>query len=98
MKFETKILDMRFTGYPHWKYYVSVSRIVSADERVDMFVLWREWCWTTWGASKELDFYYYTLGDGPCHNAHWCWSSEYERRRIYLATDVDLMEFTLRWA
>lgn len=98
MNFKTTKLDMRFNGYPHWKYYVTMPFSTSPDERVDMFVQWREWCWNIWGASKELDFYYYVFSNGPCHNLHWCWSSEDDRRRIYLAKDEDLMEFTLRWA
>ena len=98
MKYDVKKLDMRFTGYPHWKYYVSASRSNTPDDRVDLFVQWREWCWNMWGASKELDFFYYVLGGGPCNNSHWCWNSNDDNRRIYLASDVELLEFTLRWS
>lgn len=101
MNFKTTKLDLRFSGYPHWKYFVTTSTTVSYSsvaDRVHTFSIWREWCWNLWGSSKELELFYYTTNPGPCHNAHWCWSSEDDRRRIYLANDEDLMEFTLRWA
>lgn len=98
MNFKTTKLDLRFSGFPHWKYFVTTSIYSSVGQRVHQFVEWREWCWNLWGSSKELEFFYYTSNLGPCHNTHWCWSSEDTRKRIYLASDEDLMEFTLRWA
>ena len=92
-------LDNRFNGFPYWKYAVSVPRSLSIyqAERVDLFVRWREWCWNTWGPSKELDFFYYTTNSGSCHNTHWCWNSDDDKRRIYLVDDSDLTAFTLVW-
>lgn len=94
-------LDGRHAGVLHWKYYVEIAfSYGDVQARKVKFNEIREWCWITWGSSKELtDYDHYDLFDGlHCSNAYWCWmNDEHGRRRIYLRTDREAEIFTLRW-
>lgn len=93
-------LDRRHKGYPDWAYFAHNPIYTPVRERIQLFCAWREWCWQTWGASKELGaFTHYDLFDGEhCSNPHWCWlSDDHGRRRIYLRTDQDASAFSLQW-
>jgi hypothetical protein len=62
----------------------------------DKFVEHRQWCWETWGASCELEYYHKT---GKL-NDRWCWMSDYSnsRIRIYFASQKEASHFGLRWS
>lgn len=94
-------LDGRHTGWKDWKYYIEISYSYGdVNNRKVKFNQMREWCWETWGPSKELTEYDHTdLFDGiHCSNSSWCWlNDEHGRRRIYLRTDQEAEVFTLRW-
>lgn len=97
MKLKLKELDKRNNGYDTWKYYVEVG-FNNKRGRSD-FCDVREWCWTNWGPSKELDAYdHYDLFDGvSCSNPQWCWQHDQYRTRIYLRGDAESIAFTLKW-
>ena len=90
-------LDGRHTGYKYFKY------LVKTTFPSEFFKL-REWCWTTWGASKEIDDW---LDDELreskidveiiSKNAHWAWQNNEYGTRIYLKDDDDVVLFRLRW-
>ncbi len=94
-------LDGRHTGWKNWKYFVDLPfNSGKINERKAKFNQMREWCWTTWGPSKELtDYDHYDLFDGEhSSNPSWCWvNDEHGRRRIYLRDDGAAEIFTLRW-
>lgn len=93
-------LDRRHRGYGVWKYYIERPYIQPLEQSKITFYRWREWCWTQWGASKELDEYTSDdLFDGVfSSNEHWCWSNNRNRgSRIYLKNDAAATAFTLRW-
>lgn len=94
-------LDRRHSGYGVWGYHVTGSMGISTlrDCR-NQFYSWREWCWTTWGPSKELDrFEADDLFDGMhSSNPHWCWVNDnIHGFRIYLKGDEEAALFTLKW-
>jgi hypothetical protein len=115
MKLEIKKMDGRNTGHPYFKYCVSILRGSYAQsinrESYNLFFECREWCWQTWGASKEVDDWVTDQNFNThqivlnrstihivCHNEHWCWKHDKDaKNRIYLAKDEDLMLFKLRW-
>ena len=100
----------KYNCYPEFKYAMSVDYSKRAPSRNEGILLkqeWftvREWCWETWGASKELEDW---LIDSHLainemdklvgHNAHWCWQNNNYSTKIYLATDKELNWFKLRW-
>lgn len=100
-----KKLDKRNTGFNHWNYYVnrSVRNTItypSLYERQQLFFKWREWCWQTWGPSKELeDWLEDTKQDKTptSHNEHWCFQNTDYATRIYLRSDKELSLFLLKW-
>jgi hypothetical protein len=98
-------LDWRFSAYPHFKHYVEekerwVRAGVDPLPDVNFFNL-REWCWETFGPSKE--FRYWQAHKNPnviptkrSNNAQWCWDTEFGKQRIYF-TDEALVLFNLKW-
>lgn len=98
-----KKLDKRNTGWRDWKYWVEMPSEygVSAYTHHQIFHEWREWCWATWGASKELtewmeDCHY--PDQELCHNPRWCWTNDNFNTRIYLHSDAEVTHFLLRWS
>jgi hypothetical protein len=90
-----KTLDKRNLGYSTWKYYIKFN--IPAEQVT--FCNIREWCWSNWGASKELGSYDQNdLFDGVnCSNHRWCWQHDEHRTRIYLLGDEELLAFSLKW-
>jgi hypothetical protein len=101
MKLKITKLDRRHAGFVYWKYYVERPRGVTAVDSKRLFLSWREWCWTTWGPSKEMNMFDHTdLFDNEyCSNDHWSWlNDEYGRSRIYFRTEQEVEVFVLRWS
>lgn len=90
-----KKVDKRNTGYPEWKYIINYPGYV----RQQMFYKWREWCWQTWGPSKEIDAWKKDMNDpnAVSQNSNWCFQHDQYSIRIYLRSDKDLSMFLLRW-
>lgn len=97
---EVKKLDKRNTGHEFFKYYIKFSSIRGPD----LHEL-REWCWQTWGSSKEMQDWVHDNArqnavvpkQVSCQNAHWCWQNDEYYRRIYLASDQELLMYKLKW-
>lgn len=104
MKFKAKPfikIDKRNTGYGEWAYYINrhdFNPKLNSLDSMNQYLRWREWCWTTWGPSKELDLW---MEDRhrttESQNPHWCWSNNQYHSRIYLRTDKELSQFLLKW-
>lgn len=100
-------LNRKYTGYEHFQYIVTVerpknNRFLDFQEIKQEWFELREWCWTTWGPSKEIeDWLKATMIDPTTHvsqNTHWCWQNDKYATRIYLTSDKELNWFTLRWS
>lgn len=92
-------LDKRFRGSNNWMYCINRPRMYAAQENKSIFLKWREWCWSTWGSSKELFEYDHTdlFNEANSSNPHWCWSNDLFNSRIYFKSDREVTEFTLYW-
>ena len=104
MKLTIKKTDRRHTGNDEWKHIVIVERYPTTpfgnstiiQKQTDLNEI-REWCWTTMGASCELEFWL-NLPDGASgKNNRWCWHTNFDNYKIYLRTDADANWFKLKW-
>jgi len=99
MKFKKHQLDRRHNGYHHWKYFIAIRYEKDMYQlRQDFFTV-RDWCWTTWGTSKEINEWMMDNKqlDAVSQNPHWCWQNDRYHMRIYLRTDKELSQFALVW-
>ena len=104
-----KKLDARNTGYADWKYYlINPSRFsngtyLTSSQANQKFYAWREWCWDTWGSSKELHAWLkdknslINMSGLSCQNEHWVWQNNEHYMRIYLKGDEEMTLFLLKW-
>jgi hypothetical protein len=95
-------LDRRHTGYGHFTYYVKPRVSYLEYNNKQTFHEWRDWCWETWGSSKEIDEWLRdirtrTLAKSVSHNEHWVWQNDEHSCRIFLRTDAELALFLLKW-
>ena len=98
MTLKIQKLDRRNNGHKQWKYYVNVQPNATLITYKQLYSQIREWCWTTWGASKELNEWMVDSNVNVyCHNEHWCWQNDEYCRRIYLRSDAELVLLKLRW-
>lgn len=99
MNFKKRKLDRRHSGYGEWKYYIMPN---APWNRVGMnkFFEMREWCWNTWGHSKEINEWMRDKLDPTSisQNNKWCWQNDTYNVRIYLRTDKELSHFLLTWS
>lgn len=101
-------LDRRNTGYGDWAYYINRQPNINIGlfNATQKFYEWRNWCWQTWGPSKELVSWFEDLRNqiqnpnliAISHNEHWCWQHDQYATRIYLRTDKELSMFLLKWS
>lgn len=94
-------LDRRHKGFTMWKYYIHRPKRIPLEQSKILFYNWRNWCWSEWGPSKELEEY--TTADlfdnYNSSNSHWCWTSDrnFGIHRIYLRSDLEATAFALKW-
>lgn len=81
-------LDKRYAGHDYFTHCVNFTR----HEKLK-FVEVREWCWTNFGASCELEHYH--LYTEP---KVWAWEVSQYNTRIYLKTDREINWYTLKWS
>jgi hypothetical protein len=89
MTYTVKKLTKQYNGFGHFKYIIqptACSDLVGKDR----LSAWREWCWETWGAGRELEW-------ALAKDSVWCWSTEFKHKRIYLKSDAELVLFQLKW-
>lgn len=99
-------LDRRNTGFGYWEYYINrpkraFNSNLSLYECQQTFFSWREWCWQTWGPSKELDDWLEDIRqnkDAVSHNEYWCFQNRDYSTRIYLKSNKELSLFLLKWS
>ena len=78
-------LNRKYTGYEHFQYIVTVERPPTnrfseiQEIKQEWFAL-REWCWETWGPSKEIEDWIRGTSFAPdklvSQNTHWCWQND----------------------
>lgn len=103
MQIKVKRTDKRMTGHNKFKYYIDIKydRNESFDSMpvLEKFFEIRQWCWETWGASREVDELNDRLNSWQGDkNPHWAWINDAHRARLYLATIDEAALFTLKWA
>lgn len=99
MRVAIKRTDGRFKGSGHWKYYVDLDAKYKSDNK--NFFAVREWCWTTFGPSKEIDAWLADRehsSDNISQNENWCWHFDMWTSRIYLKSDKEADWFSLKYA
>ena len=103
---EIKKQDRSNKGHEYFQYSVRVAEAYSSLSPwsltgISQYHSMREWCWQTWGPSKELNEWITDQEQQKyvptCHNQFWCWQNDEYVRRIYLKTDKEMMLFKLRW-
>lgn len=103
---EIKKMDGRHTGFPEFTYYAKTYNFWHFKDRSNqnLFFEIREWCWQTWGPSKEIkewlldtDWQNNNTVEPKCHNEHWCWEYDGTASRIFFRTEKELVLFKLRW-
>ena len=58
----------------------------------------RNWCWDTWSPSAELGFFFGGIDSKLEHtNYAWAWETDFDKHRIYLKTDAELLFFQLKF-
>jgi hypothetical protein len=104
MNLTIKKTDKRHTGGGQWKWLVIVERRPAVpygspamiQKTQDLNEI-RDWCWQTYGASCELEFWLRVPEDGQKRNEKWCWHTNYDNFKIYLRTDKEVNWFKLKW-
>jgi len=104
MKFTFKRTDKRHNGHKDWQYIVVVQSLPSARWGTDSKIQktkflneLREWCWTTYGPSCELELWL-TLPEGAVgKNDKWCWHTNFDNFKIYLRTEKEANWFKIKW-
>jgi hypothetical protein len=95
---QIKRVDRRFKGHNDWKYYVDLPK--SSDTENHFFSV-HEWCWNTWGPSKEINFWnWYNMNQwvDSTQNEKWCWHLDEWTARIYLKSDKEADWFSLKYS
>lgn len=104
MKLTIKKTDKRHTGNEYWKYLVIVERSANTvygkaaliQKTLDLNTI-REWCWTTYGPSCELELWMATPDGSISKNDKWCWHTNFNNFKIYLHTEKEANWFKLKW-
>jgi hypothetical protein len=85
-------LDARFDGFDIFRYGVTFATSNEIE-----FIRVRNWCWVQFGPSCELKFYRKYRTQCNDSNNKWAWSTDKDRRRIYLLSDKEASWFSLTW-
>jgi hypothetical protein len=90
--YKVKRLTRQYNGFDHYKWLVECSVPDEIQNRRDLSA-WREFCWQTWGPSRELLWALTTVKPVPV----WAWDTEFRHRRLYLKSDTELTLFQLKF-
>lgn len=88
---QVKRLTRQYNGHTHFKWLVVCTGTNELQQRQELSG-WREWCWSTWGPSREL-LWAKTADSVPV----WAWDTEHGHRRLYLKSDAELALFQLKF-
>lgn len=83
-----KKVDRRMNGNEWFGHVVNF-----VHNEIPRFVECREWAWTSFGPSCELE----NLDKSGKENLRWCWSNTKWDTRLYFQTDQELNWFKLTW-
>lgn len=89
--YKVKKLTRQYSAYPDYKWLIECAVTDELQNRRDLSA-WREFCWQTWGPSREL-LWAKTSNPQPV----WAWDTEFRHRRIYLKSDAELTLFQLKF-
>lgn len=93
--------DKRHTGSAMFAYLIEVKSNPGKFDRaarIAEFNTIRNWCWETYGASSDREHWLTMNADNRFPvNAHWCWHTEFNELKIYLATDKEANWAKLKW-
>lgn len=89
--YKVKKLTRQYNGHAHFAYLIQPNTFDQIASRQQL-AEWREWCWATWGPSREL-LWATTRPPVPV----WAWDTEHGNRRIYLKSDAELVLFELKF-
>jgi hypothetical protein len=101
MQIKVKKTDKRMNGHGQFKYYIDIKndRTEPYGSIMEKFFELRQWCWETWGPSREADQYSDIaeayLGD---QNPAWAWLNDQYRARLYLCGKEEAAHFALKWS
>jgi hypothetical protein len=101
MQITVKKTDKRHTGNDRFKYYVEVKATTTGEYKLmqEKFYELRQWCWETWGPSREIDQYTYFEGNWTeDQNITWSWINDEHRSRLYLGNKEEAAHFALKWS
>lgn len=91
MKYQIKKLTRQYNGHKQYKWLITCDTCDEIQNRQDLSA-WREWCWQTWGPSREL-IWAITSHPVPV----WAWDTEFRHKRLYLKSDAELTLFELKF-
>lgn len=100
MQIKVRKTDKRHTAHNRFAYYVEIKAVEPLEYKLVMekFFELRQWCWETWGASREVDQYSSLEGGwSEDQNPLWAWVNDDHRARIYIAKPEQAAHFTLKW-
>lgn len=101
MKIEVKRTDKRHTAYSNFKYYVKIKHDEWSERHLtrEKFFELRQWCWETWGPSREAD-QYSDIAEAYLEdqNPAWAWLNDQYRARLYLCGKEEAAHFALKWS
>jgi hypothetical protein len=95
-KFIVTKLDRRYTGYRLFTHYVAPVWTSSLKDKLE-FLMWRKWCWETFGPGMERDMAL-ELGSNQFDVCRWGWHTKDGKIRIYFASEKELSQFCLLWS
>ena len=104
MNLTIKKTDKRHTGNDCWRYIVVVERTKRTpfgnpaliQKGQDLNTI-REWCWSTYGPSCELELWMSLPEGSHSKNDKWCWHTNFKNFKIYLRTEKEANWFKLKW-
>jgi hypothetical protein len=99
MKYKITKLDKRHSSHKIMKYHIEVTYdIWGSKNRVAQFMVYRNWCWKTFGPGVERKWIMLRPGvDGMESINSWAWHTEHEEMRLYLKSDAELTLFNLKF-
>jgi hypothetical protein len=102
MKIKLKKTDKRMTGWDRFQYYADIKPAGFTPGKakpINKFYELRQWCWETWGPSREVD-QFHTKKEGWYDadlSTNWSWINDQYKFRLYLASKDEAALFMLTW-
>ncbi len=105
MYYKINKLNKRFTWYQHFSHRVEFARHYSdrqLHERINNFIMLRQWCWDNFGPSVETMYWEQlkVTDQAELANDKWAWyvnTHDGYRTFLYFADETALSFFKLNW-